>query len=117
MTYEQFHSLILEYQKLQNDFSTLYKMGFDFLEGQFKLEEAIGRILDVTLKSNFTEEGEDWINWFMFENDFGEKDWSKLRRMDNSEDADTYGARDENGNPICFDIESTWEYVKQYLKK
>jgi len=24
-----------------------------------------------------------------------------------------YGACDENGNPICYSIESTWEYLEK----
>lgn len=123
MTYEEFLSVLMPYKKLNEDFSELYRMGFDFLEGKYKLEENVSRIVDGFLNSHFTEEGVDWINWFMFENDWGTKDWSKLPVYDMEgkliHDADpmkAYGAKDENGNPICFSFESTYEYVIQYLK-
>lgn len=123
MTYEEFLSVLMPYKKLNDDFRELYQMGFDFLEGKYKLEENVSMIVDSFLTSNFTEEGVDWINWFMFENEWGSKDWSRLPVFDKEgnliHDADpmkAYGASDENGNPICFSFESTYEYVKQYLK-
>ena len=29
---------------------------------------------------------------------------------------ESYGAHDEKGNPICYSFESTYEFLKQYLK-
>ena len=29
---------------------------------------------------------------------------------------EAYGARDEDGNPICYSFESTWDVVKNHLK-
>lgn len=123
MTYEEFLSVLMPYKKLNDDFRELYQMGFDFLEGKYKLEENVSRIVDGFLTSHYTVEGIDWINWFIFENEWGTKDWSKLPVFDTYgnliHDADpmkVYGAKDEDGNPICFSFESTYEYVKQYLK-
>lgn len=123
MTYEEFLSILMSYKKLNEDFTELYQMGFDFLEGKYKLEEGVSRMLDSILSSHYTEEGVDWINWFMFESDWGTRDWSRLPVYDTSgkliHEADpmkAYGAKDENDNPICFSFESTYEYTKQYLK-
>jgi hypothetical protein len=98
-------------------------MGFDFMEGKYQLETKVERILNATLSSHYTDEGVDWINWFIYDNEYGQKDWSRLPTYDlgtgeliEKDPMDSYGAKDENGNPICFSFETTYEYVKQYLK-
>lgn len=124
MTYEEFLGILMPYKKLEEDFRELYRMGFDFLEGKYKLEDNISKMLESTLSSHFTDDGVDWINWFIYENEWGQKDWSKLpvydmetgKLIEGSDPMKSYGAKDENGNPICFSFESTYEFVKQYLK-
>jgi hypothetical protein len=123
MTYAEFLGVLMPYKKLQDDLGELYSMGFDFLEGKYRLQDNISRMVDATLESHYTEEGVDWINWFMYENDWGQKDWSKIPTFDKEtgtliekDPVDVYGAKDEKGNPICYSFESTWEFVKQYLK-
>jgi hypothetical protein len=124
MTYEEFLGVLMPYKKLQEDLNELYSMGFDFLEGKFKLESDISRMLDASLESHYTEEGIEWIYWFMYENEWGQKDWSKFPTYDKEtlkliekDPSDSYGAKDEKGNPICYSFQSTWEFVKQYLKQ
>ena len=123
MTYEEFLGVLMPYKKLNEDFSELYRMGFDLLEGKYRIEENVSKILDCFLTSHYTDEGVDWINWFIFENEWGTKDWSKLPVYDmegklihEADPMKAYGAKDEDGNPVCFSFESTYEYVKQYLK-
>lgn len=122
MTYEYFLKLLLAYKKLEEEFSELHDLGFDFYEGKYKLSETVYSLFQTTLELHFTEDGVDWINWFIYENDWGTKDWSKYKKLSSdgklidSDPIDVYGATDENGNPICHSFESTWEYVKQYLK-
>jgi hypothetical protein len=123
MTYEEFLNVMMSYKSLSEDFSELYKMGFDFFEGKYQLESKVERMLNATLSSHFTDEGIDWITWFIYENDWGEKDWSSIPTFDketgkiiDKDPVNRYGAHDENDNPICYSFESTYEYVKQYLK-
>jgi hypothetical protein len=123
MEYEDFLGILMSYKKLRDDFSELFSMGFDFLEGKYKLEENVARIFDATLNSHFTEEGVEWIHWFVYENEWGEKDWSRIPTWDREtgklierDPVETYGAKDENGNPICYSFESTWDLVKNHLK-
>ena len=33
------------------------------------------------MESHYNEQGVDWVNWFIFENDFGEKDWTKYKTI------------------------------------
>lgn len=124
MKYENFLEILMYYRKIEGSFRELYQMGFNFLDGKYPLSEEMSKMLDATLKSHFTDEGVDWIHWFIYENEWGEKDWSQIPRFDpeskniiEKDLLDSYGAKDENGNPICFSFKSTWDYVKKYLKK
>jgi hypothetical protein len=124
MTYEEFLKILMSFKKINEDISELYDIGFDFLEGKYRMSDNVSIMFESVLESYFTEEGIDWINWFIYENEWGTKDWSKLPTIDGltgkiileEDPMKAYGAKDENGNPICFSFESTYEYVKQYLK-
>jgi hypothetical protein len=122
MTYDDFLGILMPYKKLIEDFRELYSMGFDFMEGKFKLEENVSKMLDATLNSYFDEGGVEWIHWFMYENDWGTKDWSIYKTFNSSgeltddDPMKSYGAKDEDGNPICYSFESTWDLVKNHLK-
>jgi hypothetical protein len=123
MEYEDFIGILMPYKKLTEEFRELYSMGFDFMEGKFRLTEDVSRMLDATLHSHFDEGGVEWIHWFMYENDWGDKDWSNLKVINSQgeitdrDPMQSYGANDSEGNPICFSFESTWEVVKEHLKK
>lgn len=98
------------------------KLGIDITE----LNEALHRIIASLLREIYGEEGYEWFSWFCYESDFGKKDWSqhdcygyqdgkfiKIREKGETQ----YGATDENGNPICYSIQSTWEYLEKNHKK
>jgi hypothetical protein len=121
--YEEFEDMLLSYKKLQEDFSELNGFGFDFYEGKYELDKNTSKLFDNILNILFTIEGVDWISWFIFENDWGNKRWGESPTFNfntgeiiNRKYQDNYGAHDDEGNPICFDIPSLFEYVKQYLK-
>ena len=123
MSYEEFLKILMSYKKIGEDISELYDIGFDLLEGKYLMSDNVYIMFEACLKSHYTDEGVDWINWFIFENDWGQKDWSKYPTFDSvtgkiieSDPVKSYGAHDENENPICFSFESTYEFVKQYLK-
>jgi len=121
MEYGEFLSILLPYKKFQEDTSELNSLGFDFFEGKYELVGSVYKMFQNTINILFTKEGVEWIEWFIYESDWGMKDWSQKSRMIDGkliekDPSDIYGARDENGNPICYSFESLWEYVKQYLK-
>jgi len=122
MEYEDFLGILMPYKKLMEDFSELYSMGFNFMDGKYKLEDNVAKMFDAALNSHFTEEGIEWIHWFVYENDWGEKDWSIYKvynsqgELTDRDPMEAYGAKDENGKPICHSFESTWELVKNHLK-
>lgn len=99
MKYKQFKELIESYKKSQKAFSELYDLGFDFYEGKYELARFTDEILDTALKTHYTVEGIDWINWFIFETDYGNIDMKGI---------------DNDGSPICYDMKSTYEYCEQY---
>lgn len=124
MEYEDFLGILMPYKKLMEDFTELYSMGFNFMDGKYELENNVAKIFDATLNSHFTEEGVEWVCWFVYENDWGEKDWSKIPTWDEKtgklidrDPVEAYGAKDENGKPICYSFGSTWELVKNHLKQ
>lgn len=125
MDYKEFEKLILTYQKFNKDSSELYKLGINIFDGHFNLAEQCSKILDIVLNTLFKEEGVDWVNWFIFENDFGNKDWSGLIYFKDSngkiiteekQSLTGHGAQDKDGNSICYDLPSLWETVKKYKK-
>lgn len=92
------------------------KKAFDMVQNMQKFEEEVKDVLnidifetppfenfykmfDLLIETNYTEEGQDWIFWWCYENDFG-----KLGLE----------AKDENSNPICANFDELYEYVKQY---
>lgn len=122
MTYENFLKLTLGIKKTQEDSSKLYKLGVDLIEAN----EGFHKIIRALLDEIYTEEGIQWLDWFMYESDFGQKDWSLKPSYENVDGIMVktheagevrYGATDKNGEPICYSFESTWEYLKQYEKR
>lgn len=119
MKYENFETLITSYKDLWDSISELADMGFDLYgEAKYNLMSPIETMLFCQLNEFYTEEGVEWVTWFIFENEFGEKDWTNYKRFGNfSSDEDSkYGAFDEDGKPICYDLKSTWEYIDKNHK-
>lgn len=121
MEYGEFLSILLPYKKFQEDTSELNSLGFDFFGGKYQLVDSVYKLFQNTITTLFKKEGVEWIEWFIYESDWGMKDWSQIPKMVDGkliekDPSDVYGARDENGNPICYSFESLWEHVKQYTK-
>lgn len=110
MTYSNFLQTMLTYKKLSEDFSELSDIGIDFFEGKYKLSELTYSLFLSTFESHYTQEGIDWIEWFIFEADWGFKDFT------NGSDKAEWGAQDEEGNPIAYSYESLWELLEREYK-
>jgi hypothetical protein len=121
MTYEHFLQVILHYKKFSEDISSLYDIGFDLMEGKYTLTYPVEKILEASIKSYYGEQGWDWVNWFIYESEYGQRDWSasnpiKVLHTDESvseREISPYGAQDEDGNPICYSYESLWQYLEK----
>jgi hypothetical protein len=104
MKYNKFLELLLGYRKFQRDIDELYSIGIDLEEGKFKLGTIVHKILETSIESHYGKQGWDWVSWFIYESDWGEKE--------------KIGAWDKDENPICYSLESLWECLeKDYSKK
>lgn len=112
MEYKNFLTLMMNFKKILENTSELHDIGFDLYEGKYKLVENIEQIFITSISCFYNEKGIDWINWYIYENDFGNKDWNKYNETDKIE----YGATDENGNPICYSFESLYNYIEENHK-
>lgn len=102
MQLKEFQNLLEKFKSFSDKVSELHDMGFDFYEGKYQLVSDVDKIIDIAFSSHYTEQGVDWINWFIFETDYGK---NKLE------------AWDENKNLICQDLESLHEYIEKHHKK
>ena len=124
MKLEHFEKILNEYRKSSDILSELYDIGFDLMEGKYKLSDSLYHLFISSLESHYTDDGIDWVTWFIYENDWGEKDWDMVPLYKRNEDGIATldmetkrdGANDENGNSICYDIPSLWEYIEENYK-
>lgn len=100
MTYEIFEKIILDLQKTHDHANILYSHGIDITEVTDGLHTIIENLLGII----FNEDGKDWIDWFMYEKDFGRKEDLK--------------AWDEDKNEIAYDIKSLYDLlINEYHNK
>jgi hypothetical protein len=101
MKFKEFKKIIKTYKQTTKQFQELYNLGFDFLENEkFPVWQGLDKLLQLTFKSHYSVEGIDWINWFIYENNYGNGGLTA----------------DDNGLPICTDLKSLHKYIKQYKK-
>lgn len=122
MEYQNFKKIIELLKKSEKRSNDLYKLGLTV----YDLFEEMNNSIDLLFEEIYGKEGLDWISWFRFETDYGRKDFSKQPLYESVEgklklvekkNRDKYGAHDEKGNPICYSIKSTWEYLEKNHKK
>ena len=94
MTYETFLKITLELQRQERIIDDLYKNKIDLLE----FIDPYHGLIHLLIKEIYGEEGVDWFSWFCYENDYGEKGLE---------------AWDKDGTPICYSLESLWEYLEK----
>lgn len=109
LQYEEFLSYIMLYKATMENFSDLHKIGFDFYEAQYQLVGQQEKLLTIFLNSHFDKLGVEAIEWYIYENDYGQKDWSNTNDI-------IHGATDQDGKPICYSYESLWEHLQPHLK-
>lgn len=127
MTYEHFLKLLESYKKFEDNRLEYIRLGLDLSSGEYQISTQVEYIFETSILSHYGEEGLDWVMWFIWESDWGKKEWGKYDsyRMDENgkyveiikpEEHDGYGAHDEDGNPICYSIESLWEFLEKIKK-
>lgn len=102
ITKEEFISAIYHIQLFNNAVDDLSRNGINITESE--LFQSFGNISDKLFSTNFTNEGFQWINWWLYERyNFGEHI--------------TNAAYDIDGNIINLDTsEELWNLVSRYLK-
>ena len=99
MTKELFTKMILEIQNFGNIVDRMCDvLGTNFFESP--LAEVGWNLISMLINSNFDEEGQDWINWWLYEKD-GNPEMK---------------AWDENDNEIPTEtIDDLWNLVKDHV--
>lgn len=98
MTYERFLKVVLELQKQDRQVHKLYEAKIDILD----FVDPYHSVITELIKEIYGEAGYDWFGWFCYENNYGQ---GKLE------------AWDENKNPICYSLESLYQYLEENHKK
>jgi hypothetical protein len=93
MRLESFHFLIEKLQEAYAKSNTIYALGVDLTN----IEDPYSQIISHLLKIYYSEEGEDWISWFLYEKSYNPE----------------LEARDADGNEICYDVPSLWKHVEE----
>jgi len=95
MTFEAFQQIILLLKKDSDKSMKLYKFGFDDLN----LKEGLHDVITILLKSHYSEAGEDWISWWL---------WEDVKRI----------VFDEKGEEVVdlTNVEDLWKYVEEIRK-
>ena len=94
MDYSTFELLITSLKEVHDRSHKIYQLQINTID----YDENFQRIIDILLKSLFTSEGYEEIQWFIYEREgFG---------------GNPLSATDCDGNEICYDIPSLWEEVK-----
>jgi hypothetical protein len=116
MEYKDFEKIILSLKETSKLRAEMNKLGVGF----DTLNDLHDTSIDLFFNTIWTTEGVSWLNWFIHDNEFGEKDWTKTSRFN---DFAEKGLADEklsnvgdyeDDTPICYDIPSTFSYLKQY---
>ena len=114
------------FKKTSEEISELHDIGVDLFEGKFKIMDGISRIFNTSIETSYGEGGLDWVDWFIYESEYGQRDWSTSDSYKMNEDGTSeivhkkgevrFGAYDVEGNPICYSYESLWEYLEENCK-
>ena len=108
---------MLTYKKISEDISELHNIGIDFFEGKFKLSNLTYSLFITTFESHYNKQGIDWIEWFIFEGNWGTTNFNK---MDEPETESTiplkWGVFDNKGNPIVYSYKTLWELLEADYK-
>lgn len=100
ITREKFNEIITSLLTINTEVDTLYDMGIDMIESHIFIQ--YGKMVDIVLDSLYTKEGQNLINWWLYEVPLN-KDLVKIW--------------DDKGEEIkCETIEDLWELTKKYRK-
>lgn len=121
MKYKDFLKIGVALERQEAIISASNELGIDVID----MVEGYNVVIEALIKEVYGTEGLEWFTWFCYEADFGRKDWSKSDTYIKNDDGtmtnvrsageDQHGAIDSDGNPICYDWKSLWEYLEKLL--
>ena len=94
MKFGDFEKIISLLKEESERIRKIYDEGIDLINFVDQYHE----IIKILITEIYGESGYDWFSWFCHEKDFGAKNLE---------------AHDENGNPICYDVKSLWEFLEE----
>jgi hypothetical protein len=92
-----FIELLSVYKKADNDLRELYQIGFDLSEGKYQLTNHFYEMLRLSILDSYTEEGWEWVSWYIFDSDWGNKGVE---------------AWDKDGKPVAYDLDSLYDLLE-----
>lgn len=101
MKRKEFKLLLKDYEMFQHNVTRMNNFGVDLTEGLHPTATYAEKFFDIILNQNWNAFGVDWINWFVYENDFGAE---KMEAWDDKK-------------LICQTVDELYDYCKQYKKK
>jgi hypothetical protein len=102
MILQQFERLISKHKEFNSDLSDLYDLGFDFYEGKFELSIFCETIFCTAIEAIYGKDGVEWVDWYIYETNYGTDEHLT--------------AKDADGNRICYDVESLYNYLEKTCK-
>lgn len=100
MEFKKFESILDGLKNVSKKTNSLYSLGVNIIEYTDNYESIITNLLT----EYYTEEGYDWISWYLYEK-FPPGSDQELK------------AYDEDKNEICKDYQGLWELVEDIRKK
>jgi len=94
MTYKTFMKINERIKEQHELILDLSQKNIDLIE----FVDPYHHIISDLIKEVYGDEGYDWWYWFIYDNDFGTGNLT---------------ANDKNGNSICYDYQSLWEYLEK----
>jgi len=114
MKKQNFISILKSYYGIHIHMSNLHDIGFDFFENKrFPIDDLINKIFNQSILSHYNDEGLDWISFYLFE---------FVKTHDANSDEDLMypdrepAAWDADKNPICFNIDTLYDYINEHCK-
>jgi len=113
----------MTYKKAEENTYHWYEFGIDLHEGKYPIAPYLYDLMIAGFESTYNKEGIDWISWFIFDNEYGNKDWNNTKSMKDNGDgtckevkSDGFGAHCKDGKPIAYSYESLWELLEADYK-
>lgn len=118
MKYKTFLRLLTTYKKAEESSSKWYDFGIDLHEGKHPIAPYLYEIMKAGFETTYNEEGIDWIDWFVFESEYGNKVWGKGPTIKQNlhpnipPEHEGFGAHDADGSPIAYSYKSLWTMLE-----